>query len=56
MNNLLNGESQLENTDDFDTIPKSQLLRYILHQPQALNIGEIVELLHYDQLTDTEDK
>mgnify|MGYP005983910361 FL=1 len=51
MQNLLNGETHFEENNDLDTpVGNSQLIRTILPQKQALNKGEVVELINYDQL------
>lgn len=51
MQNLLNGETQFEENTELDTpVANSQLIRTILPQKQALNKGEIVELINYEEL------
>ena len=51
MQNLLDGEPHFEENNDLDTpVGNSQLIRTILPQKQALNKGEVVELINYDQL------
>lgn len=56
MQALINSDNISDEIIDLDTpVENSTILRTILPQRQALTQGELVELVHYDQLIEESD-